>query len=534
MPCEDQTSDNNKLRIDEIAVGTSGGRIGITFAPGKHQPNALSGSHRRNLHADLDVVAAWGATAVVTLVEQHELETLRIENLGEEVRRRKMDWPIRDVTAPDRHFEAAWPARSERLRSLVLNGGRVLIHCKGGLGRAGTISAKLLVDMGVEPTLAMEKVRAAREGAIETKEQENWIARGWTPNHGAAPVRRRGQNQSLDWFEKLTGFKEGSYHETQKKFEVSDGEIRSLVNGRAYRAGTLELISLRTLRDRAAAAAGHGRGRSTFRNIVGDARELHQRDEFEGALFQVASQFNLLEMVGPEITPEQGVTGYQNDKTQGPACAIAAGAATIFRNYFVPIDGERGQTRSRQIDGLADLGAALSARLEMPVESLWTMRNGYALCGAAGLQAIGSHLDGLSEAERDNLRCLLRIGLHGDVEVTDDGREPPRIVSQAFCSALPVAYTNMSKPLWRPFAELVLEAAYEATLLAGALNAARGRSNIVLLTRLGGGAFGNHGTWIDAAIKRALAIAKDQNLDIRMVNYGFVPPAMRELESSLR
>ena len=48
----------------------------------------------------------------------------------------------------------------------------------------------------------------------------------------------------------------------------------------------------------------------------------------------MASQFNLLEMTAPSITPEHGVARYQLDRTQGPACAIAAGAATIYRNYF--------------------------------------------------------------------------------------------------------------------------------------------------------------------------------------------------------
>jgi hypothetical protein len=59
--------------------------------------------------------------------------------------------------------------------------------------------------------------------------------------------------------------------------------------------------------------------------------------------------------------------------------------------------------------------------------------------------------------------------------------------------------------MWRPFAELVLDAAYEATVLAAVLNARRGASNIVLLARLGGGAFGNDDAWIDAAMRRALA-----------------------------
>jgi hypothetical protein len=63
-----------------------------------------------------------------------------------------------------------------------------------------------------------------------------------------------------------------------------------------------------------------------LRNLIADVRALHQDDTFKGALFQIAWQFNLLEMIGPDVSPEHGVTRYQHDRTQGPACAIAAGA----------------------------------------------------------------------------------------------------------------------------------------------------------------------------------------------------------------
>src|SRR5215475_2263822 len=87
--------------------------------------------------------------------------------------------------------------------------------------------------------------------------------------------------------------------------------------------------------------------------VTGDVRQMHRSPQYAGALFQVASQFNLLEMVSPEIPPEHVVTRYQYDRTQGPACAIAAGAATIYRNYFAPLAGGFGQTVDRQFDGLA-------------------------------------------------------------------------------------------------------------------------------------------------------------------------------------
>jgi hypothetical protein len=71
----------------------------------------------------------------------------------------------------------------------------------------------------------------------------------------------------------------------------------------------------------------------------------------------------------------------------------------------------------------------------------------------------------------------------------------------------------------KSFASLV-EAAYEATMLAAVLNKQRGASNLVLLTLLGGGAFGNEAEWINAAIRRALAIMSGFGLDVRLVSYG--------------
>ena len=99
--------------------------------------------------------------------------------------------------------------------------------------------------------------------------------------------------------------------------------------------------------------------------VTGDVRKMHQAPEYAGALFQVASQFNALETVGPSVTPEDGVTRYEHDHTQGPACAMAAGAATIYRNCFVPVGDQIGQTTHIQLDGLADVGAELSARLDL-------------------------------------------------------------------------------------------------------------------------------------------------------------------------
>jgi ADP-ribosyl-[dinitrogen reductase] hydrolase len=176
-----RTSHTDPLRIAEIAMGPGRGKIGITFAPGKKQPDAMTGAWDRDLATDLDAILAWNAAAVVTLLEAHELDTLKIAGLGEEVRRRHMEWhhsPIEDVGVPTPDFEAAWDAGSAQLRSLLEIGANVLVHCKGGRGRAGMVAARLLVEDGVSPEQALKMVRTARKDAIETAQQEQWVKAG--------------------------------------------------------------------------------------------------------------------------------------------------------------------------------------------------------------------------------------------------------------------------------------------------------------------------------------------------------------------
>jgi hypothetical protein len=184
------------------------------------------------------------------------------------------------------------------------------------------------------------------------------------------------------------------------------------------------------------------------------------------------------------------------------------------------IGGSHGQTAERQLDGLADVGASLSAALNRPTDTLWKMQNGYALCTREGLDAIAGYLDALTPEQLDLLRSKLSIGIHRDVEVTDSTVDGRSLVSQAFCSALPVRYTSVPAVHWKPFASLVLEAAYEGTMWAAVLNAQRGASNVVLLTSLGGGAFGNEESWISDAMRRALKVTSGFDLDVKLVSYA--------------
>lgn len=177
-----KTSLSHPLEIADLPAGRCKGKIGITFAPGKYDSSARSGLWDRDLGTDLDALSNWGASLIVTLLEDHEMDLLRIAALGKEVRGRNMEWlhlPIPDVSAPTAVFDSKWSTHSERLRKKLNDGANIVVHCRGGIGRAGMVAARLLVELGDTPDAAIIKVRAARHPrAVETLEQERWVAKG--------------------------------------------------------------------------------------------------------------------------------------------------------------------------------------------------------------------------------------------------------------------------------------------------------------------------------------------------------------------
>lgn len=194
-----RTSHSHPLQIAEVPALPGMGAVGITFCPGKVQPGAMTGMWQRDLAIDLDAVRDWGAAALVTLVEAQELESLQVTGLGEAVRARHMIWyhiPIRDVSVPSAAFEQAWLKTGAELRSIIASGFKVLVHCKGGLGRAGMIAARLLVELGLDAQQTISAVRRVRPGAIETAAQAQHVLSlqpvGWArPDTSPAAIRDR-------------------------------------------------------------------------------------------------------------------------------------------------------------------------------------------------------------------------------------------------------------------------------------------------------------------------------------------------------
>jgi len=361
-----------------------------------------------------------------------------------------------------------------------------------------------------------------------------------------------------DWFSDLFGFTEGSAEELRNLLLVVPGSspdapcaLESAVTGARFGVGCFETPSLAELRTRGAAVSLPGALRVV--NDLGDVSAKHAEEENRHATFQVASQFNCLEFVGPSVKPEDGVTGYIGDRTQGPACAITCGPATVYRNYFVPLDAagralpacskgavQVGQTKARQLENLQELNELLGNK---PAGKLFDVRGGYTLADERQLRGLNAALAQLQkQGRRDEALASLRIGVQSDVQVTSccwnarKVRDAQQTVTQVYGSACSVAYNHASSAAsWEDFATLVLEASYEATLWAAVLAAHRhggaGGSRRVFLTCLGGGVFGNSMDWIALAMRRAFERFRDFDLDIRIVTYaGRIDPRLQALE----
>ncbi|WP_158971302.1 phosphatase domain-containing putative toxin [Chachezhania sediminis] len=93
-----------------------------------------------------------------------------------------IDWrrvPIPDMSPPPADTEDLLDQIFATARGVMARGHAVAIHCMAGLGRTGTVAARLIIDFGMNPAEAIEFVRASHSrAAIETSEQELYLMSG--------------------------------------------------------------------------------------------------------------------------------------------------------------------------------------------------------------------------------------------------------------------------------------------------------------------------------------------------------------------
>ncbi len=196
-----RTSTVHPIRVDFVdlshvpALRDAPGRLGMTFLPGK-QRDGWTGLHWRDLELDAEWLRDhWAVDAFVLLVEDHELAGCRVGAIDDVFARRGIDLirlPLRDMDVPRDvpAFGGTLDAIDERLAA----GQTVVVACRGGLGRTGTLVACLLRDGGLGPDEAIALTREARPDTIERGSQlqfvRRWQRRKETPAGSAGAERK--------------------------------------------------------------------------------------------------------------------------------------------------------------------------------------------------------------------------------------------------------------------------------------------------------------------------------------------------------
>ena len=377
---------------------------------------------------------------------------------------------------------------------------------------------------------------------------------------------RKGVNKELDWFELVFGFKEDplKLYERDNEYlsvqynghdaspidnDTNPSELKTCPTitckktGEIFQCGFFSTPSLNELRERNRErltcstkvesrdpdddtnVGPKSTNRFTLSIEIGDAATLHEKYPF--STIQVASQLNCLEFVSPTGDPESGVTKYSKDHTQGPACCLCTAPAIVYRNYYHPYkyangDILYGQTKNSQWNNLVDIERMVGNE----DGKYWTVQGGYTMSEKSKFMKIPWSTFNIEE-----LKGLLRIGIHADTQITSCGnwglkknKDKNSRITHVLSSACAIGYNGFGIQPWKELANIVLQATYEATLYAGLENYIRNQdkknSNIVLLTLVGGGVFGNPSLWILEAIEKACLKFQHTPLNVRIVSFN--------------
>jgi len=166
-----------KQSYDYVQPKDVKGKIFLTCFPGR---SGAKVSFEEDIFLEeLNNFSSLNSNTVVTLVEDNEIENLCDKKFFvRKIYSHNLKWihmPIADLKSPDHKFMDKWQTTKVLLKNDLIEGRNIILHCMGGKGRTGTIAAILLIEFGEKYKEAIKIVREKRKGAIETKEQEEFI-----------------------------------------------------------------------------------------------------------------------------------------------------------------------------------------------------------------------------------------------------------------------------------------------------------------------------------------------------------------------
>ena len=169
---------NTMLQTVELIRCTSNNnftKMCVSVAPGKKDRK-----WNRNLLNDLSLIKSNHFQVIVCLLEWSELDKLQMLEYPKTAQQHNIIFyhlQVKDCTAPkQKDLKVLVPLLIQHMEL----GDNILVHCRAGLGRAGTICACCLCYLGYDPITAIRLIRERRPGAIQTISQENAIVEYYT------------------------------------------------------------------------------------------------------------------------------------------------------------------------------------------------------------------------------------------------------------------------------------------------------------------------------------------------------------------
>ena len=126
----------------------------------------------------LDHLERAGVSCLIALAERQEFPSEHWDGLNAALAQRSIELdhlPIEDFAAPDARFLQAWANNKTRYHAILDQGGVLGITCHYGAGRSGTIAAHIMIERGVAPREAIERIREAFPESIESQVQYDWL-----------------------------------------------------------------------------------------------------------------------------------------------------------------------------------------------------------------------------------------------------------------------------------------------------------------------------------------------------------------------
>ena len=182
-----RNSTTHPLYVSWVELEGDEGALGLTLCPGKYQPVASTGSWDRQLDVDVKALVDMGVSHLISLITDEDMRMLRVEDLPQQVQTSGLTWdhlPFADTTAPT----AAWMDQANPVLNRIIDtipaGAKVVVHCMGGLSRAGTFASLYLWLRGMDMREAIRTVREIRSPHAINTHQVAFLMRVANGNDG--------------------------------------------------------------------------------------------------------------------------------------------------------------------------------------------------------------------------------------------------------------------------------------------------------------------------------------------------------------